>query len=58
MNKWQISKKEYVRLQQDYWDASALAFRIAFTNGLMSESMIVWFLLMFSEIGRRERACM
>ena len=56
MNKWQISKKEYVRLQQDYWDASALAFRIAFTNGLMSESMIVWFLLMFIEIGRRERA--
>jgi hypothetical protein len=30
------------------------AFRIAFTNGLMSESMIVWFLLMFTEIGRRE----
>ncbi len=29
------------------------AFRIAFTNGLMSESMIVWFLLMFTEIGRR-----
>ena len=32
------------------------AFRIAFTNGLMSESMIVWFLLMFTEMGRRERA--
>lgn len=34
------------------------SFRIAFTNGLMSESMIVWFLLMFTEIGRRERASM
>ena len=56
MNKWQILKKGCVRLQQDYWDASALTFRIAFTNGLMSESMIVWFLLMFTKIGRRERA--
>ena len=29
------------------------AFRIAFTNGLMSESMIIWFLLVYLEIGRK-----
>nr|MCR5023350.1 hypothetical protein [Lachnospiraceae bacterium] len=29
------------------------AFRIAFTNGLMSESMIVWFLFVYLEIGRK-----
>ena len=27
------------------------AFRLGFTNGLMSESMIIWFLLVFLEIG-------
>ena len=26
-------------------------FRLGFTNGLMSESMIIWFLLVFLEIG-------
>ena len=26
-------------------------FRLGFTNGLMSESMIIWFLLVFMEIG-------
>ncbi|SCY10613.1 hypothetical protein SAMN02910371_01083 [Butyrivibrio sp. INlla14] len=29
------------------------AFRIAFTNGLMSESMIIWFLFVYLEIGRK-----
>ena len=29
------------------------AFRIAFTNGLMSESMIIWFLFEYLEIGRK-----
>ena len=28
-------------------------FKLGFTNGLMSESMIVWFLLIFTEIGRK-----
>ncbi|MCR5511371.1 MAG: hypothetical protein K6F54_10535, partial [Lachnospiraceae bacterium] len=28
------------------------AFRLGFTNGLMSESMILWFVLMFNRIGR------
>lgn len=27
------------------------AFRLGFTNGLMSESMIIWFVLIFMEIG-------
>ena len=27
------------------------AFKLGFTNGLMSESMIVWFILIYSEIG-------
>ena len=26
-------------------------FKLGFTNGLMSESMIIWFLLVFLEIG-------
>lgn len=30
------------------------AFRLGFTNGLMSESMIIWFLLIFLEIGKKE----
>ena len=30
-------------------------FRLGFTNGLMSESMIIWFLLVFMEIGGRKR---
>ncbi len=29
-------------------------FRLGFTNGLMSESMIIWFLLIYLEIGRKE----
>ena len=29
-------------------------FRLGFTNGLMSESMIIWFLLIFMEIGSKE----
>ncbi len=29
-------------------------FRLGFTNGLMSESMIIWFLLVFLEIGGRK----
>ena len=29
-------------------------FRLGFTNGLMSESMIIWFLLVFMEIGGRK----
>lgn len=29
------------------------AFRIAYTNGLMSESMIIWFLFVYLEIGRK-----
>ena len=27
--------------------------RIAFTNGLMSESMMIWFLFVYLEIGRK-----
>ncbi|MCR4734341.1 MAG: hypothetical protein K5829_04990 [Treponema sp.] len=30
------------------------AFRLGFTNGLMSESMIIWFCLIFSGIGRNK----
>ena len=30
------------------------AFRLGFTNALMSESMFIWFLLIFMEIGRKE----
>ncbi len=30
------------------------AFRLGFKNGLMSESMIIWFLLVFLEVGRKE----
>ena len=29
-------------------------FRLGFTNGLMSESMIIWFLLVFLEIGGKK----
>ena len=29
-------------------------FKLGFTNGLMSESMIIWFLLIFLEIGSRK----
>ena len=29
-------------------------FRLGFINGLMSESMIIWFLLVFMEIGGRK----
>ncbi len=29
------------------------AFSLAFTNGLMSESMFIWFLVVFLEIGRK-----
>ena len=30
-------------------------FRLGFTNGLMSESMIIWFLLVFLEIGAEKK---
>ena len=30
------------------------AFRLGFTNGLMSESMIIWFLLIFGGVGKKE----
>ena len=31
------------------------AFRLGFTNGLMSESMIIWFVLIFMEIGMEKK---
>lgn len=35
------------------------AFRLAFTNGLMSESMAIWFMLIFTGVGKKkyEKLC-